>query len=513
MRQLFNIAQYLAPIVGIAGIIMIVIGAKSDPVNWTLIQQSIPLVILSFIFKPRKDHPMAKLMGMDRRRSTSRSGTSRNDPLSTPISSSGEPALQDQTPEFEGAGSVDYHADQVKLVPLLPGQSGSGRSWIGGAPMLPSVMGWPQVNGSPSWFIAQIALEELPAGIWGGLGPREGWLAFFVPTEGGIDNNFQVFHFSGPVATRPWPEVDRTFYFGTTGDGARKVLTRAGLSVAPHPPRFSLEVQPNDRTDESQNPSVPAERPRAAIYNDYDPRSPEFRPFNRSGARALVSALIAAQARGIESQESTISNCERALKAPETSGALAAAPARMELAQKVKDSRLAAIGLLEPIAARLASEPNMIFGPAEVDDLLAELDNIRFQDSEFTGEGGGQKKLGAPRPVFDDYWFASEAMVAFEMMVKDAMFSDPDSVPEATRNLYEAVWRSDQTSEYLTMGGNLDGGFSSSNLTDPVFLLEVPSSDLVGWMWGDVSSLGVFISPADLANGRWDKAWGDIRHG
>lgn len=60
------------------------------------------------------------------------------------------------------------------------------------------------------------------------------------------------------------------------------------------------------------------------------------------------------------------------------------------------------------------------------------------------------------------------------------------------------------------MGGPVHSGFIYSRARDPAFLLEVPSSDLVGWMFGDVASFGMFIDPKDMKAGRWDKAWGDI---
>lgn len=60
------------------------------------------------------------------------------------------------------------------------------------------------------------------------------------------------------------------------------------------------------------------------------------------------------------------------------------------------------------------------------------------------------------------------------------------------------------------MGGGVHNGFCYSQARDPVFLLELSSSDLVGWVFGDFTRIGVFISPGDLAAGRWEGAWGDI---
>ncbi|QDH33908.1 DUF1963 domain-containing protein [Porphyrobacter sp. YT40] len=62
------------------------------------------------------------------------------------------------------------------------------RSWLGGLPMMPDAVEWPRgVNEQypergeiPLHFLAQIACEDLPAEMWVGLGPRTGWLLFFI---------------------------------------------------------------------------------------------------------------------------------------------------------------------------------------------------------------------------------------------------------------------------------------------------------------------------------------------
>ncbi|MEO8374008.1 MAG: DUF1963 domain-containing protein [Sphingomonas bacterium] len=61
-------------------------------------------------------------------------------------------------------------------------------SWLGGLPMMPDEVEWPRgVNSEkpeegarPLHFVAQIACADLPPELWGGLGPRQGWLLFFL---------------------------------------------------------------------------------------------------------------------------------------------------------------------------------------------------------------------------------------------------------------------------------------------------------------------------------------------
>jgi len=56
------------------------------------------------------------------------------------------------------------------------------RSWFGGLPQMQHTVAWPRAatNGAALNFIAQICCADLPKDIWGGRGPREGWLLLFA---------------------------------------------------------------------------------------------------------------------------------------------------------------------------------------------------------------------------------------------------------------------------------------------------------------------------------------------
>ena len=59
------------------------------------------------------------------------------------------------------------------------------------------------------------------------------------------------------------------------------------------------------------------------------------------------------------------------------------------------------------------------------------------------------------------------------------------------------------------MSGPVETEFFYTAPDKPVRLLRLPSSLLLGWQFGDVQSLGIFIAPEDLRAGRWDKVWFD----
>lgn len=75
----------------------------------------------------------------------------------------------------------------------VPVHDAPPRSWLGGLPMMPDGIEWPrgiseenpEAGEVPLHFVAQIACEDLPADLWGGIGPRTGWLLFFInPNDG-----------------------------------------------------------------------------------------------------------------------------------------------------------------------------------------------------------------------------------------------------------------------------------------------------------------------------------------
>jgi hypothetical protein len=65
------------------------------------------------------------------------------------------------------------------------------RSWIGGLPMMPESVEWPlgstidypKRGRTPLHFVAQIACADLPPDLWGGYGPRQGWLLLFINAQ------------------------------------------------------------------------------------------------------------------------------------------------------------------------------------------------------------------------------------------------------------------------------------------------------------------------------------------
>ncbi|MGG5821649.1 DUF1963 domain-containing protein [Falsiroseomonas sp. HW251] len=155
---------------------------------------------------------------------------------------------------------TEVHEDRlsVRLRPIVPLPRGrQRRSWFGGYPRLPGSVNWPMSDGAPMRFLAQIDLGELPTGLWGGIGPRSGWIGIFIGTRDGRPAA-TVLQLRTLAAERISPPLWRAEH-----------MTRLPFNDAPEgfvldPPDWPVEVivQPADAPD--------LHRPRRARFEDPD---------------------------------------------------------------------------------------------------------------------------------------------------------------------------------------------------------------------------------------------------
>jgi hypothetical protein len=97
---------------------------------------------------------------------------------------------------------------------------------------------------------------------------------------------------------------------------------------------------------------------------------------------------------------------------------------------------------------------------------------------------------------------------AFERDCRRVYTEDPGRLPAAQRALFEPFWAHSARQE--------TGSIGTDDLRVPTgpgraeLLLELPSSELLGWMFGEGRALRIYAQPGDLARGALDRAWGSV---
>ena len=136
--------------------------------------------------------------------------------------------------------SASHYQNEVWLRAVIPARpAATDIGWMGGDPRLPDPFQWPSRDGQPYQFLCQINCASLPGDLWGGLGPRTGWLAFFSAISGRVDVK---------VIYQPklGPERHNENAWRKSSTGLYWVDDKYDVLLAP-PPRWMLEfVHPVD---------------------------------------------------------------------------------------------------------------------------------------------------------------------------------------------------------------------------------------------------------------------------
>ncbi|MEM6275534.1 MAG: DUF1963 domain-containing protein [Pseudomonadota bacterium] len=472
---------YLAPPLGLLGVYLLYLGITRDPAEIWLIRFGIPLIIFGLLMRPGRGHPLAAAFGLRGTRPNAVAKEETPEPLPVPeaVPDLGEPPAA--APSAYVPDVYPAHAprdDAIKLIPARDGAQGRADSWLGGAPHLPVDMDWPVLGDVPMLFAAQISLAGLPDNLWQGLGPRQGSLALFLPDGGNLGRETRILHLTGPLEPRDWPPIKTGFDYGHKGNVARDILRAIQDGVAPHPPRFDLSPEAH-RADPATRRPRPEDRAREDLRDEKDLRHAAITPFDRASALALVLAHARVQQTALNA---------RTFREP----------------QATLDSRAAALAVLKAVEATVLSEEE--FTPEAADALFDVLSSIETEHVRSAANGGGI----AYRPILRDPRARPAYLAAFEMLVQLRLRDDPESLPRDVLARFDAIWRADQARDYATMGGRPHGGYERGQGADTIFLLELTSSERLGWQFGDGRDLGLFIAADDLAQGRFDRAWADV---
>ena len=182
-------------------------------------------------------------------------------------------------------------------------------SWIGGLPMMPASVEWPlgstidyPARGrTPLHFVAQIACADLPPDLWGGYGPRAGWLILFINAqENGVDEGsetIRVLHIAELGSERVPPPGIRPVR-DETYTGADYVFVRSQAEVPTTWRRWPVDLVtiPNRVVRRDCNPHIIPEKFASILYDgapatDGYAEPPAAAPFSWRGALYVVDSI------------------------------------------------------------------------------------------------------------------------------------------------------------------------------------------------------------------------------
>jgi hypothetical protein len=397
----------------------------------------------------------------------------------------------------------------VALTPQLPVRDlAAPRSWIGGHPSLPDDVPWPVVQGRSAAFLAQIALADLPPGLWRGDGPREGWLVFFLTPDSDVCAPV-VLHTRSLGQTRE----------GTSPKGAYWYARRMGDEAPPHPPRWPLDAAVFEGEGpgvwgDQEEPEVPPPDPLGADPLrdlELDLADPSVQPWDLDTTRAMLGVLRARVETAVSARarrEEAVAQKKWAQPSPEDQALLDAVDAGAVDAQAALDS------IIHAFEARAAAGA---FTPSDIPALVDQLAQISLpraalvEDRETVQRTGRRFRPDEPEVLTrprDSYGSARWIWLKpWRHAAQRALATDPSALPPPVRALAEATVRHRLVHDTLRMGHVPEPYYHEEpgDDADHVALLELPGADLVDWMWSDDDHVLFRMSRADLAKGDFSK--------
>lgn len=395
----------------------------------------------------------------------------------------------------------------VRLVPRVPIVSGvPARSWLGGNPSLPAGTSWPLCEGQPAAFLAQIDCSSLPPGLWEGAGPRTGWLSFFF----GVENDrivAKVLHtldLGRPV--EPPSAVGFQFFISH-----RTWETDVDWPIPKGTPQWPVNVVQVSRQEEDPwiwryGASDKDDNPRSIRYRTgASLNDPGLKPFDWTTTLLMLDTAAAHARSCVKRSEKNLAGVQKALDRvsanPERYGDLDAARARIK-SHALGDDRRASVWKacelkVRALRARVAEDAARLpFSEALLDDVIVELSTIELQRRD--GEPAARAfRMERPPNSGLGYWLYSWESIA-QSHAKHLYVSDPQMLPPAWRENLEVQAAFDSQREMGVMCEVPYGYVHEFMIGREVTLLELPTSDLLNWMWGDVDNLVLTIQKSDL---------------
>lgn len=393
------------------------------------------------------------------------------------------------------ADSEEPAAEEVtlRLVPQIPPRDAIlTTSRLGGRPRLPEGMEWPQIDGEPADFLAQVDCAGLPHDLWDGLGPRDGSLAFFIHRR---RPDMRVLHLrdTDVAVTPPRALDDREGWFAPhTGSDADHL---AGFAVRAFPewPVDLVAIRPGEADLHGEEA---ADADDGLFERGYDIADPAFHPFDWGSMTAMVALL------------------EMRLDRLETEAALPAGASEDEasaIERRAAINRDARARAEEIIAIVHDSATRDAFSPGDATAVMSALHAIRWASAgqSVDPETGAEESETITLPLTThrpdaNLWVHDYQAILFDR-AKHAWCKDPNSLSAPARAFFEPRWRAMAMRETAVMGGVPSRHVDGYDAQRDALLLELPTSGLMSRGFGEGDNLVVTIAKADLATGDFSK--------
>lgn len=94
----------------------------------------------------------------------------------------------DDPEDSDGVVGLPQVAQSARLIVDPSIEAGTATSFAGGDPLIPADIPWPEAEGTPMGFVMQVDCSKLPKSLWGGFGPRDGYLSVFVTGDSNLES-------------------------------------------------------------------------------------------------------------------------------------------------------------------------------------------------------------------------------------------------------------------------------------------------------------------------------------
>lgn len=423
----------------------------------------------------------------------------------------------------------------VRLVPQVPVTSSDAcDAWLGGGARLAPGMDWPVIDEKSLQLLAQLNCAKLPADLWDGLGPRRGWLAIFVHPE---TLQPKVLHFATAGDFKPSPPIGPDC--NMIGYDGRQDAEACGYTGTF--PRWPARIEQVDSSEEAPRGPHGGSLHHVRYARRHDFVDDGRWPFDWASATKMIDIAIHELERIMPANDTpvawfapaAIETSAQSIAAAKAAGADAETIAGLEVrhGEKVVTAAvhnyrirhgagvLAALRALKQRIVDMTSR--MELSEAAIAPILAELrsltwmhkrtppfyrDGVELTEVQRAAEGceAFELPLTTHDPSAVPTW-----VHAFEThllgMARSVYLADPTALPPRLRADCEEMWLS-RAAESAGGIGHVPWRYVHEfEEHEDVTLLELPSSDLIGWQWGDVDHIVITMKRKALARGDFSR--------